>query len=334
MALPVTLNPAVPPDSETPEAGALRIRNLTQAIIDIFGLPSSPTAITASPFTVSPNGTVTFNQGTPGVTLLNNTGGTLLAGNAVSFDATTDRAVALSDLSGSLVDFVIALGTIAPGASGPFAQQGVVITVTTQGAVVRGNYVRKSATTLAIEDTGTAMASGTEAPSGAIGVALSAAAGPGAGTCSVYLIGATVGGGGASLLSGARVYNTAGQTFSGLSSAAITFNTARYNRGTMWAIGSPTRLTAPSTGIYVIGASIQFSIGRPILWFRVNGATQITSLNTTNAGQLSPPPLSTIYQLNATDYVEAMITVPDSGSLTNIAAGNYTPEFYAQLVSS
>lgn len=190
MAFPVTLDSTLPPDSESPRAGALRIRNLTQAMIDLLGLTSG-TPVNNPPFQITPGGLVTLSQGAAGALLTNKTGGTLLVGNVVSFDATNDQAAALSDFQGSLVQFAVALATVAPNAQGPFATQGVITALTVQGAVARGNYLRKSATTLAAEDTTIAEASATTPPAGAFAVALSNAAGPGAGTVIAYLLGST-----------------------------------------------------------------------------------------------------------------------------------------------
>lgn len=64
-------------------------------------------------------------------------------------------------------------------------QNNFATTVNVQGAVVRNNYLRFSATAGKLEDTGTASTS--TAPNGACAVAVSGAAGPGAGTVTAIL---------------------------------------------------------------------------------------------------------------------------------------------------
>jgi hypothetical protein len=334
MALPITIDPTLPPDSETPQAGALRIRNLTQALVDLFGLPIAPTPITGALFSTSATGQITIAQNALGALLTNKTGVTLLAGNVVSYDATNDSAVALSDVQTSLVQFAVALATVAPNAQGPFVTQGIVTAVTVQGAVTRGHYLRKSATTLALEDTGTAMASATAAPSGAVAVALSGAAGPGAGSVAAVLLGETLGGTSGTSLAGARAYNSGAQTIAGSTSTALTFNNTRFNVSAVWAGGNPTRFTAPSDGVYLIGGGYVGGVTQNI-WVRLGGATQISPYGSVDRG-FSPNQASvnTVYRLTAGQYVEIMAVNASATPFSTIVAGNYSAEAYMQLLSS
>lgn len=170
MALPTILDPAVPPGSESPKNGDNRIRGLKQQIADIFGVPTG-VSITAAAFTITAGGLVTVKQGPTGIELTNKTGGTLIAGDVVAINTANDSAVALSDILGSLARFVVALTTISDGAVGGFALTGIV-SAKVQGAVNRGRYLRKSATSKAFEDTGILEASATSAPLDAVALAL------------------------------------------------------------------------------------------------------------------------------------------------------------------
>jgi hypothetical protein len=124
----------------------------------------------------------------PGVvTLLNATGVALSAGDVVALDPTTDQAVRLGDTASSLDVFVVAAESIAPSVTGRFFRHGLV-TVKVQGAVTRGRYLVKSATSRAMGDSGVAMGPTTLAPSAALAVATTAAAGPDAGTVTAYLL--------------------------------------------------------------------------------------------------------------------------------------------------
>jgi hypothetical protein len=101
-------------------------------------------------------------------TFTNKTGGTVNAGDVVAIDTANDTAVALVDTLASTRRFVVALETILNNAAGRFSVFGLVGALA-QGAITRGNWVYKSATTKAVADTG--VASTSAAPTGAIGIA-------------------------------------------------------------------------------------------------------------------------------------------------------------------
>lgn len=121
--------------------------------------------------------------------LTNQTGAAAAVGDVVAFSSGADSAVALDDTVSSLKKFCVALQTPANAAVGAYAISGPVPNVKATGAIARGQYVRKSATTLTLEDTGVALSSTVAPPVGAIGVALNAAA---AGVVTVYLFPQTV----------------------------------------------------------------------------------------------------------------------------------------------
>jgi len=237
----------------------------------------------------------------------------------------------------ALAQFVVALGTVAPAANGPFASHGPVALVKVTGAIVRGHYLRKSATTLAVEDTGTSEASATPPPTGSVGVAMAASAGPGTATIPVYMLGNTIAGAGSGY--NARIYRSTVQGIPTGVSTAISFDSIRYNNGPLWAIGTPTRMTAPVTGRYLIGGGVLMT-GVPadhvVLSVRLNGTTFIARQDdTSNAASVSKGPnVNTIYRLNATDYVELLI-FHDAASSQNVAAsGNTSPEFWMEFLGA
>lgn len=113
------------------------------------------------------------------VTLTNGTGGPLVLGDVVALSA-TPGVVALGDTATSLQVYVVCLeASLASAASGRFAVGQVIPTVKNTGAVTAGHYVRKSATTKAVEDTTVAAGPTTQPPAGALGLALSTAVGAG-----------------------------------------------------------------------------------------------------------------------------------------------------------
>ena len=116
-----------------------------------------------------------------GVTLWQNQSGAVRSQGVVvvengnrTFGVTTTQA-------NPLVIGVLDDNAIAVGANGRVRHVGYQSAVTVQGAVVAGQYLRTSTTSGAAEDAGTIMTSG------CFGIALTAAAGPGAGVVAAYV---------------------------------------------------------------------------------------------------------------------------------------------------
>lgn len=110
------------------------------------------------------------------VSLTNHTGSAQVAGDVVAADTTQDSSVVLADVVGSFQKFVVAMQANANAAPGAYAKSGIV-TAKAQGAITRGSYVRKSATTLAVETTGAGIGDTVNPTPGAVGLALAAASG-------------------------------------------------------------------------------------------------------------------------------------------------------------
>jgi len=111
-----------------------------------------------------------------GETFTNRTGGSLVAGDVAALDSANDSSVVLSDVVSSAKKFVVAQASISNTAAGEFARSGVV-SIKATGAIARGEYVRKSATTKTVETTGVTALDAVPPPRGALGIALAAAAG-------------------------------------------------------------------------------------------------------------------------------------------------------------
>lgn len=110
------------------------------------------------------------------VSLTNRTGGAHAAGDVVALSIANDSSVVLDDTVGSVKKFFVALQTNADAALGAYTKSGIVPGVKAQGVITRGDYVRKSATTKAVESTGVAMGTTAAPPYGALGIALTTAA--------------------------------------------------------------------------------------------------------------------------------------------------------------
>ena len=109
------------------------------------------------------------------VELTNKADAALVAGDVVGVDTDCDRAVVARNVQNCLGIFVVAPAAIGDDCLALFHYQGLIRNVKAQGAIPRGNYVRKSSTAQAVEDTGAAMGL-QRPPSGTLGVALTAAA--------------------------------------------------------------------------------------------------------------------------------------------------------------
>lgn len=121
--------------------------------------------------------------------LTNGTGGAAAVGDVAALSLAADSTVVLDDTVSSLRKFVVALQTPAGAAAGAYAISGNVTGVKAQGAIAAGQYVRKSATSKAVEDAGVAVSSSARPPIGTIGFATTAAAG---GFVNIFLFPRTV----------------------------------------------------------------------------------------------------------------------------------------------
>lgn len=111
--------------------------------------------------------------------LTNATGGGLVEGDVVALSATPGQ-VALDDTLASQNHFVVcAEASLANSSAGRFRALGIIPVVKNKGAVTAGQYVKKSATTKAVETTAIAASATRQPPDGSLGLALSTQAGDG-----------------------------------------------------------------------------------------------------------------------------------------------------------
>lgn len=115
--------------------------------------------------------------------LTNSSGAGVVAGDVLVVSGST---AILGDTVSSKRKFVVALATINSGVAGDFADSGIGITVRVAGATTAGNYLRKSATTLALEDTGTAANTTNDPPAGTCAIAQTGSGGAGTVTAILF----------------------------------------------------------------------------------------------------------------------------------------------------
>lgn len=136
-----------------------------------------------------------------------------------------------------------------------------------------------------------------------------------------------------------RVYNNAALPVVNNTLTALTFNTERYDNNAMHDMVTNTgRITFNTAGVYDIGAALSFTADNDytVVWaaLRLNGTTYIAQVKTgTDADAGFAPALTpmTTYKFAVADYVEVLVAQKNTSAATNnvLAAGNYSPEFYA-----
>jgi hypothetical protein len=135
----------------------------------------------------------------------------------------------------------------------------------------------------------------------------------------------------------ARVYNSAALTITNNTATVVTFDSERFDSGGLHSTTANTgRLTAPISGLYHFGVSIEWPANvagiRQIL-LRLNGATFVAAdIRSAAAAGGIEHTVSTVYQLAATDYIETVVVQTSGGNLNVNAAANYSPEFWMYRV--
>jgi hypothetical protein len=137
----------------------------------------------------------------------------------------------------------------------------------------------------------------------------------------------------------ARVYNDANISIANTTVTALTFNTQRWNEGSLHSTSTNSgRLTARVAGLYLIGGSVQYAANATGVRFtaiRLNGSTYITDDIRASAGAGDPTDASvcTAYQMDVDDYVELTTYQASGGALNVVSSGNRSPEFWIARIA-
>ena len=133
-----------------------------------------------------------------------------------------------------------------------------------------------------------------------------------------------------------RVYNSASISIANNTPTVLTMDSESWDSGGMHSTSVNTsRLTVPSGGggKYVIGGGVNFpanATGTRWAAILLNGTTVLAKVETPgNASidaNLNP---STVYVLNATDYVELYVYQSSGGNLNAARQASWSPEFWA-----
>lgn len=136
----------------------------------------------------------------------------------------------------------------------------------------------------------------------------------------------------------ARAFNSVAisHTTSG-TEQVVTFDSERYDSGGLHSTSVNTsRLTAPITGLYSVGACVRFAsnaTGYRYIYLRLNGTTVLgADIRPAASSVATVVPLMVDYQLTAGDYVEVVANQLSGGAL-NMETGSGTPEFWMHRVA-
>lgn len=130
----------------------------------------------------------------------------------------------------------------------------------------------------------------------------------------------------------ARIYNSAPISVPHNTGVTLTFDSERWDTAGLHDTANPSRLTASTAGKYLIFGEVSFATqggGSRIVGFLVNGTQSIATNNAEgDPSHHTEVPLTTVYELQAGDYVEFTVA-QDSG--TTVQAEGYptldSPEF-------
>ena len=146
---------------------------------------------------------------------------------------------------------------------------------------------------------------------------------------------------GGGTLDGCRVYNNANISLTASVVTPLTFNSERYDNGGLHSTGANTsRITIITSGYYLIGGCVDFAgsgtgQAREIT-ILLNGTTTIAAqVKFNNATTIHITiEVSCIYYLSAGDYVELTAYQNTAGALNVLASPNFSPEFWAQMITA
>lgn len=126
------------------------------------------------------------------------------------------------------------------------------------------------------------------------------------------------GGNGATAL--VRVITTGTQTLTTGVTTAVIFGTLQFDTANMWVSGSPTRLTCPAAGAYLVTAKVLFqanATGQRRAAIRRNGSEDFATLNinATGGSELTELAPSDTIRCIAGDYLELTMKQSSGGNL-------------------
>jgi hypothetical protein len=117
-----------------------------------------------------------------------------------------------------------------------------------------------------------------------------------------------------------RVMTTGTQTLTTGVLTAVTFGSEQFDTANMWVSGSPTRLTIPAAGAYLVTAKALFqanATGQRRAAIRRNGSESFATIgvNATGGSELTELSCSDTIRCDIGDYLELTMTQSSGGNL-------------------
>jgi len=131
----------------------------------------------------------------------------------------------------------------------------------------------------------------------------------------------------------ARVYRDTAQSIPNNTETALSFTLATKNDGGVWSAGSPTRLTAPVGGWYLVVAHIYWdtnATGYRALRLRWNGSITFGSTERAAHANARAYSVTSLLYLFVGDYAEAIV-FQNSGGVRTIRAVTATSPHFAMI---
>lgn len=118
-----------------------------------------------------------------------------------------------------------------------------------------------------------------------------------------------------------------GQSIPSATETALNFSngTIDFNVGGVWSSTSPTRMTAPQAGKYLVYGGVQWAAatsGTTYILVRVNGTIRFAANTKGSMAASQTLPVSDIVHLNAGDYVEIVVQHGSAGAVSVGSTGN------------
>lgn len=141
---------------------------------------------------------------------------------------------------------------------------------------------------------------------------------------------------GSALTIAGSVWRSTNQTLTHNVEAAISFDTEHFDVGTVWVVGSPTRLTVPASqdGTYLVTGTVQLGVGfQGVVHLRVYKNGTLVAANSSTGSNVASGSeshdISVLLALVATDYVELkVLLVLAAGSGTFDVVGGTSATFF------
>ena len=139
-----------------------------------------------------------------------------------------------------------------------------------------------------------------------------------------------------------RAFNSAAISIPNAAFTAVTLNSERWDTGTATEQHSTSsntdRLTCRQTGLYVIGANIEWDFsaaGERIVSFILNGTTEIARVRSAPSAGETAQNINTQYRLTSGDYVNCQVFQNSGGTINARQSGaQYGPEVFMSYLSA